>query len=283
MKKILITTDFSSLATHACLYGLQFAASIGAKVQLVHVYRAGSNHPTTRPDELTKALQNEDEEQSQKLFETYADGLIHKAKVHVPLVAILQKGNQVGEEIVAYADFMQADLIVMGMQGYSRQFANLNRLIGNTTTQVINLSKHSVLAVPKNAQFSPISHIVYATNFEEKAQRVPTEIKELLDHIVGKLSCIHIRKDPDAWISELQFNVLNEIYALEMDNFNINFYTIPHKHIRVGLNKFVTDYSGDVLAILTHRRLSVFQQLFDLSLTREMAFHSHVPLWVIHQ
>jgi len=283
MRKILLTTDFSHLATQACVYGLQMANALGAKVHLLHVFRKGGNYATARPQELTHALEKGEEEASLELFQAYAEGLLQQAGVQVPIDAILEKGKNVSEKITEFADFIETDMIVMGMQGYSKQFAKLNRIIGNTTTQVINQSKRSVLAMPKDARFQSISHLIYATNFEEKDQRIPGEIVELMKKTGGRLSCVHIRQHEDAWITEVQLKLLAEIYALETENIDIHFYSIPHKHVREGLNKFVSQYGGDMLALLTHARLSVFGQLFDLNLSREMSFHSKVPLWVLHQ
>ena len=138
MKKILIATDGSRSAKEAVEFGLELAADEGARPIFVHVVQTLDAFPVngfvagTIPHELSDL-------DLQPLND--AD----KAATHAGLSCEtkLLRGNA-ADEIVAYADSIDADLIVVGSRGHG---AFVSALLGSVSREVLRHTKRPVLVV----------------------------------------------------------------------------------------------------------------------------------------
>ena len=139
MKRFVIATDGSSSADQAVAFGLDLAAEQNAEVFIVHVARvldivpmAGFGMPAAQPYELSV----DDELAIQDAATLAAE---HGVRVQTELLT----GNTV-DEIVAYADSIDADLIVVGSRGHG---AVANALLGSVSQGVLHEARRPVLVV----------------------------------------------------------------------------------------------------------------------------------------
>ncbi len=139
MKKILIATDGSASAREAVLFGLDLAAEHEAQTTFVHVVPAidvlpagGFGLAASRPHELTEADREPLEE---------ATALADEAGLTA--TAELLRGNAV-DEIVAYADAIDADLVVIGSRGHGML---ASALLGSVSRGVLHEARRPVLVV----------------------------------------------------------------------------------------------------------------------------------------
>lgn len=145
MKKILITTDGSESAAEAVTVGVDLAAEQGAAVTFVHVVPPTfATHPgrlaatLTRPQLLPVHVD--------EVALTAAAELAGDAGVGAEVVLI--SGDAV-DEIVAYADTIDADLIIVGSRGRD---AVTNALLGSVSSGVLHEARRPVLVVPRAPQ-----------------------------------------------------------------------------------------------------------------------------------
>jgi nucleotide-binding universal stress UspA family protein len=140
MKKILIATDGSEPAYEALEFGLELAEEQGATAFLVHVapavevlpYASFSVPPPTVPHELGE----QDRVPLKEAAEiAAAKGIDYKTE--------LLLGNP-ADEIVAFGDTIDADLIVVGSRGYG---AIASVLLGSVSRAVLHESRRPVLVV----------------------------------------------------------------------------------------------------------------------------------------
>jgi nucleotide-binding universal stress UspA family protein len=126
MEKILIATDGSPAAAEAVTVGVQLAAEQGSAVTFVHV--AGSPTPPGGGDgpalEAAVALARE---------------------ANVPAETVTVSGDA-ADEIVAYADTIDADMIVHGSRGRG---AVKGLLLGSVSSGVLHEARRPVLVVPR--------------------------------------------------------------------------------------------------------------------------------------
>ena len=280
MKKILVTTDFSRLSLHAYEYALELAHYLRAKLTLMYCYPPDNFEPQV-PRSLSEALIKKDEEAALTALEGYGYAVQKQAQIEVPSVYILEPGHPV-DAIVEYADFMEADMIVMGTWWAKGASGVVDTWLGSVATKVIERTDRPVLLVPEWALFAPIRHIAYATNFQEEDQRIPTELTGFTPAFDFTLSCIHASR-PTSVYDPIQFAFLKEMYRLELDTLRLHFYTIQHKSVVEGLDQFVKDEAVDLLALMTHEHLTIFDRLLGPNLVQQMAFHTKIPLLVLHQ
>ena len=141
MKKIVIATDGSAPALEAVEYGIELAAGEGAEPIFVHVAPAtdvlpvvgfGMGAPASVPHELDvhdrASLDEAVELAAQKGLDANAE-LLRGTAAHA---------------IVAYADSVDADLIVIGSRGHG---AIAGALLGSVSSSVLRQARRPVLVV----------------------------------------------------------------------------------------------------------------------------------------
>jgi nucleotide-binding universal stress UspA family protein len=135
MKKIVVATDGSPTAAHAVAVGVELATQEGAELLLVYVAApvparaypmVSVPHETATPDD-----------------EPLLAGLRYAKSHAVPAEATLLSGDTV-DEIVAFADSIDADLIVLGARGRD---LFTSTLLGSTSRGVIGESRRPVVVV----------------------------------------------------------------------------------------------------------------------------------------
>jgi nucleotide-binding universal stress UspA family protein len=134
VRSILVPTDFSATSEAALHYATQMALTLGAHLCLMHVPGKTGEHfeanfpvgqfETTAHERLSSFLT---EEELERLRPEYA------LRVGTP-----------AEEIVRYADFRDADLIIMGTHGRS---GIAHVLMGSVAEQVVRMAPCPVLLV----------------------------------------------------------------------------------------------------------------------------------------
>jgi nucleotide-binding universal stress UspA family protein len=139
MKKILIATDGSPSAREAVAFGLEIAAEQGAEVVFVHVIPTadvlpmnGFGLPAALPHPLTAADRAPLDEAAKLASE---QGIT----AHTQLLT----GTAV-DEIVAYADSLDAGLIVVGSRAHG---AVASALLGGVSQGILHEARRPVLVV----------------------------------------------------------------------------------------------------------------------------------------
>jgi nucleotide-binding universal stress UspA family protein len=139
MNRILIATDGSPSSREAVKFGLELAAAQDALVTFVFVAPevdiipvGGFGLTVARPHELTET----DRKPLDEAFEL-ADGLDVRANEK------LLRGDPV-DEIVAYADTVDADLIVVGSRGHG---VIASAVLGSVSRGILHEARRPVLVV----------------------------------------------------------------------------------------------------------------------------------------
>ncbi len=140
MKKILIATDGSPAARDAVQVGLEFVAEQDAEAIFVHVapgYDVLPAHAFGVNSAMAHRLTDHDRAPLLEAAKTASD-------YGVPATTKLLVGNP-ADEIVAYADSNDVDLIVVGSRGHG---AIASALLGSVSHAVLREARRPVLVVP---------------------------------------------------------------------------------------------------------------------------------------
>ena len=140
MNKILIATDGSESAHEAVEFGLDLAAEQHAKAFIVHVVPLVDVMPYANFGYVAPALPHEFDEHDRELLQEAVELAADKG---VDVETTLLKGRP-ADEIVAFADTIDADLIVVGSRGHG---AITSALIGSVSRGVLHESRRPVLIV----------------------------------------------------------------------------------------------------------------------------------------
>jgi nucleotide-binding universal stress UspA family protein len=274
MKTILVPTDFSATARNAAFYAIDLANQLQArKIILYNAYQAPVVTEPTMP-----VMQMLDVDTLKKISED-------SMKQFKSSFAEAESSNIQIETICEYAvlpnairDICEktgADLVVMGITGSSK-FEEV--LIGSTAISVVKHTKVPVIVIPPSAKCNKIEKVMLACDYKKVEETTPVlPIKKLLDATNAKFFVLNIsgkQKGADTRQEELISRMFSE--------YNIEYSYSNNDDFINGINDFAEANNIDMI-ITIPKRHGMFDGLFKESHTKQLAFHSHVPLMCIHE
>jgi nucleotide-binding universal stress UspA family protein len=267
--KILVPTDFSKNARHAVNYATMLAKVFMAEVELLNVYtpavtRNNLNYPLIQ-EETKKAVIEADKKLNEICIEmTESQGI--QCKIHV------LTGNMV-EEVIRIAKESKIDLIVMGTMGAS----GISKILfGSNTASVIENASCPVLAIPVSVKIELPKKVIYATNYYNSDMKTMKSLTKIVKTLNAELTILHVSREKLKSERDL-IEQFSKTVAKETDFQQPFFYVMPHEDTQKGIELFVESTEADLLAVATRKR-SVFEKLFNSSLTKKMAYQSRLPL-----
>ena len=272
MKTILLPTDFSYNARNALKYTLHFFGG-GNHFILLNTWQT----PYTPPEVLISV--------EDILMNASKEGLKNELNTAKTLPGaenntfetISQFGNLV-DVVNAVAREKKVDFVVMGTQGAS---GIREALLGSNTASTAKSIQCPLLIVPAKTEFKNLQNIVFAADYQH------IEKQEALETIAS------IAKANDAEITILnvldkgKITDINQGYeGLKMDHL---FTGVKHAYSFIenddkaaGIDEYLHTNSPDLLVML-ERKSGFFKSIFHRSITKQMAFHTHVPMLVLHE
>lgn len=264
MKTILVPTDFSKAASNAAEYAINLAKAIKAKVVLFHVYHVPvpvSEVPVMviTPDELQKESEAHLKKEAAHLKKKTGVEVTYLAKMGLAVDEILEEEKNVS-------------LIVMGMKGASKLS---EALMGSITTATLRKVKTPVLVIPEKAEYKKPEKIVFACDYDPKTDiHTLDALKGFMKTFGSKIYVVNVKQKKESVTVEKVTETKLESKLCDVQHV----YYFPEKEDLVeGINEFVEDHQADMVAIIPHR-YNLMERLFHKSISKKMAFHTHVPL-----
>lgn len=276
MKTIIVPTDFSPAAINAMHYALHMAQVINARIVLLHVYQLpvsynNSDIPLPLMDigELEKI--NEERLQELKdLAERTAPGALQ--------ISAEVKLGDLADELEAVCAAVQPFAVVMGTRGSG--FVE-RLLVGSATLSVIRQLTWPVLVVPPGTIFKGIQKIGFACDFKRVVETTPADyIKEWVKAFGASMSVLNVdyKKNTATGNTEEQSALLHGL----LEETRPRYFFIDNPDVEKGLHEFAENNNLDLLIIIP-RKHRLLDSLFQKSHTRDLAFHSHIPILAIHE
>ncbi len=277
MQTILVPTDFSATAKNAAIYAIELAKQIGtAKVIIYNAYEVVM--PSMSIDPMVPSIMPIDIETYKNISESGLENFsreLHTACGETVILETMSEFNSLVNGISEAAEKTGTNLIVMGITGRS---AMEESLIGSNTVDIAKEVTVPMIIVPPNTVFKTIEEITLAVDLKKIEATTPVEsIKKLLDIIKAKLFVLHVNDGEDGEDKDDQINVLNGL----LSGYNPEYFFVNNTSFIDGINDFVDSKNVDLI-ITIPKKHSWFETLFKRSHTKVLAFHSHVPLMVVH-
>ena len=287
-RHILVPIDFSANSKKACKMAFNIASHLQVKMVFMHSYINPLIHSIPFSDVyaydsalLTKIeyAEKNANENFQEFISKLADE-IGKEKWKTVTTEFIIKSGYADEDILAYSNKNNSQLIVMGSAGESGETST----VGSTTVDVMYNARIPVLVVPESTPEQELKHfskILYATNFDEKDFVALDKLMSILYPFDIKVVCAHVGQPTgDGWdLAKLNGmkDILKEKYRTETFDCRL----IVGNNTLEALEQFIKDEDIDILSLTTHKR-NMISRLFNPSLARKMTFHAHTPLLVFH-
>jgi nucleotide-binding universal stress UspA family protein len=274
MVNILVPTDLSALSKVAVNYAIKIANKLDGTVTLLNVINIVQPTRATMRLRL-KTLEQELMDIAKEDMDILIRDVSKSMKTTHPIKTKIVKGASFNDTVKREAKKLRTGLIVMGTRGASglRKY-----VLGSNTNSVIEVSHVPVLAVPELGDFKNFKNVVYASDL----MHIEKELKTLIPYLEKFDSVVHLIHIVSA--SKQVAAVEKKIDdAVKKSGFkNVIVRVLVNKKVDEAIDHYVDTTKADLLAMFTHSP-SVYEKLFDRSMTRKMAFHSKVPLLAFKQ
>jgi nucleotide-binding universal stress UspA family protein len=275
MKTILVPTDFSDTARNAAKYALALANQINAtRIVLYNAFQAPIS-----VDPMVPTVQLLDMDLMKKSSE---EGLAQfKAELKSDSFGSIEMDtfseyNVLTGGINDLAKAVAADFIVMGITGGG---AVTETLIGSNAVSVSLHSTIPVIIVPPEATFKKINHVLLACDFKQVLETTPVRpLKLLLENTGAALHILHVNTSSEKAI-DVSFESMVLDSLLKSNNPQCHF--VENESFTDGINQFADSNNIDMI-ITMPKKHGFFDSIFKKSHTKRLAFHSHLPLMVMH-
>lgn len=274
METILVPTDFSPAATNALNYAVELAKVFDAEIILVNAYPIPIVTETGLPLNSVPLMRDS----AYESLETLKKDLI-------------LKHNNYGLNIRCYAEMgipydvieqavheYKPEMIVMGIVGEAGILKE--KIIGTTATKVARQLKIPTFIIPENFKYRIIKKMAFSCDFENTEETtIPNTLKYFANLFNAEINILHITKPKE----EISVKKANSIKFLEDSLKEIHHSTVFINDINVGkgIEDYVRNHEEDLI-ITNPKKHNVFHYLFNENVTKELTFHSPLPILAIH-
>jgi nucleotide-binding universal stress UspA family protein len=170
-----------------------------------------------------------------------------------------------------------SDLIIMGTQGAN----SIEKvLLGSNAAEVIEKAECPVLVVPGNTEIRVPKKIVFATDYAQTDIEGARMVASMARVFEATITFVHITKNEE--VLEAEMNVIDKFTneVREATGYkNITSKILSDSSVFMGLDAIVehADADADLIALSTRRR-SLFEKIYNPSLTKKLARYTHIPL-----
>ena len=267
MKKILVPTDFSTIADNALNYAIELAAAFKSQLYLCHVYnihRKVDYNWKYGPDEQPYVKELEQKMNTTRLkFD-------EKIKLKgVQLHTILEEDSLFSlfkKKVVEH----EIDLIVMGTKGASG-FEKV--IFGSVAATALEYANVPVLVIPPDHTFQSMKQVILATDLADSPTIIRSLLKKVATAFGAHLTVLHVNSNPNNDTQPADYLALTDIETTYRE-------IALSGSINESINAFIDKNEFDLICMLRRRR-NFFESILNKSITKAQVFNSSIPLLVL--
>ncbi|MCZ2442709.1 MAG: universal stress protein [Flavobacteriales bacterium] len=268
MKKILIPTDFSENANHALRYAIQMGKYIGFE----EIFLLNATTVPVNPGDTLLPVSKILLEDSQKRMQEFLKEVKTWDGAELFTFHVHSSVDDPVAAIIAYAEKIRPDMIIMGSKGASGigEF-----LFGTVAASVLEESDIPVWVIPGNISFDKIRSIAFAADLKTLENLDSLRLlKNICIALEAKLQMVHVTKDKNLDIdqSKEKETLLNYFHGIQ-----VQFHSVISENIYTGIEIFMQDANPDVVAVLSRKR-NFFDKIFHSSMSKRMAYRTFIPM-----
>jgi nucleotide-binding universal stress UspA family protein len=274
MKAIIVPTDFSTISNNAMDYAVGLAKETGSSLLLFHAYQV----PVSMTDvpivlvsveELQKNAETKMADVKKSLEQTTAGS--------VKIYAETKLGDTV-DELEDLCNRIKPFAVVMGTKGAT----GLERVFfGSTTLTTIKHLSWPVIVVPPDKKYSAIKKIGFACDFREVVETTPAHfIRDFVKEFNAEIHVLNV----DSKNAHFKPETPEQSVLLHtmLEDLNPKYDFIEDENIEAGIEKFAEKNNLDLI-ITIPKKHKLLEGLFRKSHTKDLVFHSHLPIMCVHE
>ena len=270
METILVATDFSEASQNAADYAIELAKLFSAKLVFINAYNLPySTFEAGTAGDVIEVLR----ESASKGLEQLKKHIETRDKHHFDISCYADIG--IAEDvIIEVANKTNAELIVMGIVGNGGKIKE--NLIGSTAIKVARNTKIPVMIIPEGVSYHPIRKISFACDLNKTEQSdliyVSRYFGKLFD---AELEIVNV-EEPNTDFSPEKSKTC-DIIDKKLENIKHTTVFISESKSGKALEEYFEDHETDMI-LVRPRKHNLFENFFSHSVSKELAFHSKVPL-----
>ena len=276
MKKVLFTTDFSTVAHNAFVHALALAKLIHGELILLHAFEwpvIDSQFATQNYKVVYDSIELGNLEQFKEEVSKLRELAIENNFENIKMSHILMDGDLI-YTIKEVIQKEAIDFVVMGTSG-ANGWKEL--FLGTNTGEAIANLSVPILSIPENAIYSKIETIGFTTRYREKDKIALTRVLKIAKLAGAMVKCLYVQtKDSD---NTSKMHVDWEAY---FKNEPIQFFIIPSEYVKQTIEDFIIHQNIDMLAMLTYKR-NFFEWMLTTSFTEKMSYHCDIPILAMQE
>ncbi len=274
MEAILIPTDFSDAANNAVEYGVELAKYFTARIILVNAYPAPAmEYEMGLSLQIADSMRQGSEEGLAKLKRGICDR--HKRNFDIECISQMGTPYSVISEVANQCD---VEMIVMGIVGESGKLKE--HLIGSNAVRVARHLEVPTIIVPEKVKYHRIKKMAFACDLDKTDEGTLVYIVKYFAHVFdAELEVINIQKpNEELSLDKAESSLLVETKLKTIKHQNI--FTTDENVVH-GLKTYLTEHPADIVMV-NPKKHNIFHNLFQSSVTKDLAFHLNLPILSIH-
>jgi len=273
MKKILVTTDFSSSSKAGLRFALQLASHGGFELVFFHCFQAMI--PTTiHRDRLEDALKEQVKEHLQKL-ERFVATVIKSTKINPGKYrCVIVEDLSPEKAILEYAQQNGVNFICISTRGAGQ----ILKIIGTNTSKIIVKSPVPVLVVPHTYRLRPLKKVLYASDLENIDREMPM-VAAFAKTIGAKVDMAHFFHQSSIKLEAETLTAMWRKKYPSLDQVLLKPFDLDASFAE-QLNKLVKKVKPGITVFFTHPNQTWYSKLFSPNRSESFSFVTKVPMLV---
>jgi len=282
METILVPTDFSPVASNAIDYAMRLAVFFNTRIILLNAYFPVTPvNPYPMPPTNFEAGYSVDIDLKQKdviieRLNSVKNGICKKLERNFDIECVAEIGLP-DEVIDAVAKEQNVDLIVMGIVGEAGRIKE--HLIGSTALKVARNQGIPTFIIPENVHYKRIRKISFACDLNKTEETDLVYVAKFFGKVFdAELEVVNVEKPEE--LTPVEKTMTNLFMESKLKTIKHEITHLEGRNVARELEDYFRANPTDVI-LLNPKRHNVFYYLFNQSITKELAFHAHLPLLTI--
>lgn len=271
---ILCPTDFSECSLNAIEYAARLGEKYKSRLLLLHVANKEDYLKLSPNDQEGIYQQDFLKDKLKSLQKT-----VEKECLSTGLESCewhIVEGSIVNETL-AFAQKVQADLIVVGTEGMNDLRKNI---IGSRASRIVEEAEVDVMVIPRKVFFKKPRKLIYATDYIEEDKLAIQKVIDLAKFFKTEIDVVHASPGNRAIDKSLHQEMTEELKPFIKYPY-VNFVLKSFRDdLALGLETYLQTAKGDMLVTLSQKK-DFFDKIFKNSLSKKMAYFINKPLWVV--
>jgi nucleotide-binding universal stress UspA family protein len=276
MKKVLVTTDLSKNAKAGLRFAIQLATQRPVALTIFYSYHLMK--PTSWSNTAFASYKKSEAAKNQKKLDHYVNS-IYKNKGLVPknIKCVVKEAIMADSAIREYALNNNFDYICISKRGAGY----LKKILGTTTSSLVNFSTVPVIVVPNNYRTKSIKNLLYFSDLDD----LDKELKKVLafaNPLGAKVTLLHFN-----FSSKLSYkkSTLEEIVnKYPKSSIDLRFIDCDITDTLISkINESAALLRPSLLIMFTKQNRSFVEKIFYGSKSESYAFTAKIPLLVFNK